>query len=692
MNPRFLFAAALLAAASSASAQEGADPFAILEDPAALSTQSYFRMQAARTRESLERIPGRAPLAARIRELSDAEVTVTALRITAGTRLFYLKLAPGRQFPVLCLREGPMGAERVLVDPARGGAPIAGFAPSPDARFVAYAVARAPGEDASLRVFSVEASRDLPEAVERARFADEIAWHPDSRSFYYARSAEGAGARHPSVRLYRHQVGREASRDEIVFAPGVGGARDVPEGVHPSLIVPLESRYAYALAREGVRREAAVHVTEQRDLAAGHPRWRKLASAADDVVEIEAWKDEVYLLSHHKAPNYRVLLVKANAPDLASAKVVLPERDLAVQDIALAKDAIYLRSTLGGVDRLERVPLGLLGAKAPEFVKIPFDNAIAQLVTHPGRPGALLRLQGWIEAPSVIQVEARTGNIVKTRVQPAAAVDFSAMDEVRLYAAGHDGARIPITLVYRKNTTLTGENPTLLVGYGSHGVAFAPEFDAARLAWLERGGIFAVAHVRGGGEYGEAWHQSGMRAAKTNTILDLVSAAEFLVTYGFTSPKRLAVQGTGAGSLAAAGAMVRRPDLFAAVVVRAPWADMLRFESTPEGAANAPELGSSATREGQESLAAISAYQQVKEGAAYPAVLLTSAAGEARVDAYQPGKLAARLQHATSSGKPVLLRVDAEAPTRAQREEELADIYSFLLWQAGDPQFQPPAQ
>lgn len=696
MSPRGIIGAAFLGLAlGNASAQESADPFRHLEDPAAQQSQAFFREQAALARSRLDRIPGRSQMLARIRELSEAGVTVSSLKVTASPRVFYLKLAPHQAVPVLCVREGLFGAERVLLDPSRGAvrAAIEGFAPSPDGRHVAYGIARGAGGDAVLRVLSADTGLVLPYEIEHSRFNDELAWHPDSRSFYYARAYEGGAARrHESVRIYRHLLRREPVSDEIVFAPGVGGARDVPERVHPSLHVPLESRYAYALARDGVKREFAVHVTEQRDLAAGRPRWRKLAGAEDEVTGIEGWKDDLYLLSHHKAPNYRVLRVNAGASDLSSAKVVVPERDLVIEDMALAKDALYLRSMLGGVDRLERMPLGLLGAKAPEYVRIPFDNAITQLVTHPRLAGALLRLQGWIEAPTVVQVEAKGGNIRATRLQPPAPVDFSSMDEVRLYATGHDGTRIPVTLVYRRSTTLTGDNPTLLVGFGSHGVSVVPAFDAARLAWLERGAIFAVAHVRGGGEYGEAWHQSGMRAAKANTILDFISVAEFLVKYGFTRPGKLAVLGTGAGAIPAAGALVRRPDLFAAVVARAPWTDMVRFESTLEGAANVPEFGSGATREGLGTLRAISAYHQVKDGTAYPAVLLTAGVADAPADTWQPGKMAARLQQATSSGKPVLLRIDLDAPpTKAQRDEELADIYSFLLWQFGDPAFQPPA-
>ncbi len=676
------------------------DPYAYLENAGDPRTQAFFREQGAAARSRLDAIPGRARMLERIRVLSDSAVTVSSIALTP-TRIFYLKLEPRRMHPVLCVREGLYGAEAELVDPARFGGPshraaIDWFAPSPDGRHVAYGVSLGGSEDAVLRVLEVDARRDLPVEIDRARFNQQLAWHPDGRSFYYARvpAANPSGKRDANVRVYRHQLGREAQRDEIVFAAGVGGARDVPEFVRPALHLPVESRYAYAIAREGARREIAVHVAEQRDLAAGRPRWRKLIGVQDDVLAIEGWRDELYVLSKRGAPRHRILRVGATAPDLASARVMVPEGDAVVSAMGLARDALYLRTMVGGVDRLEKMPLGLLGPKAAEFVRTPFDNGITQLATDPRVSGAVLLLQGWIDPPMIVQVDAKGGNVRNTRVQPAALVDFSAMDEVRLYAPARDGTRIPVTLLYRKTTRLTGENPTLLVGYGAYGETLSPHFDPARLAWLERGGVYAIAHVRGGGEYGEAWHQAGKGAAKPNTILDLVAVAEFLAAYGFASPRHLAIAGSGAGGIAAGGALVRRPELFAAAVARSPLMDMLRYERMAGGAADIPEFGSAASEEGAQQLRVVSAYHQVKDGAAYPGVLLTAGLNDPRVEPWQAGKMAARLAAATSSDKPVLMRVDPDGghgpgTARASRDEELADIYSFILWQLGDPQFQP---
>jgi prolyl oligopeptidase len=680
----------LLAAAPIAAAEEPDEPFRSLENLAAPESRAFYRDQAARARTVLDAGPGRAEMLDRFRVLSDSSPVVTQVKL-AGRRAFYLKLASRQGAPALFMREGMTGVERVVIDPARYSrgpvrAAIDWFVPAPDGRHVAYGLSLGGSDDSMLRVFAVDAGHDLPLEIDRARFNTELAWHPDSRSFYYARVPAGSeGARrYANIRLYRHALGRDTIRDEIVFAPGVGGARDVPEFVYPYLHIPLESKYAYAVAREGVRRDIAVHVTEQSDLAAGRPRWRKVAGYEDGVAAIEGWKDELLLLTHRGASNLQVVRMKANAA-IGTARTVVPEGDAVIQQMALARDAIYLRTTVGGVDRLEKTPTGLLGSRARQFVRLPFDNAISELIADPRTPGVLVHLQGWIEPPAIVQVDVK-GELRATALQPRPAMDLSALDEVRLYTRSHDGTSIPGTLIYRKSTTLNGRNPTILVAFGSYGVTLSPRFDPALIAWLERGGVYAIAHVRGGGEHGLAWHMAGMRAQKVNTVLDFIAVAEFVTTYGFTSPAKLAAMGTGAGAIPAAGAIVRRPDLFAAAVLRSPMTDMVRLEFTPNGPANIPEFGSSTTPEGYAALRAISPLHQVKDATAYPAVLLTASADDPWVALSQPGKLAARLQAANPGGKPVLLRIeDASQGTRVQHDEELADIFSFLLWQ-----FEPP--
>lgn len=684
---------------------EVVDPYRWMEDVQSPEAQAFFRAQDESARRELARIPGRAALAERIRELSAAQVAVRNLALVNG-KVFYLKLAPGADTPVLCVRDGFAGAERVLLDPARyatpaGRAAISWYHPSPDGRLVAFGVSLAGTEEATLRVLEVDGARDTGVAIDGTRFNAELSWHHDSRAFYYSRIPEGGPAdrahRYAGIRVYRHVVGRPAAQDEIVFASGVGGARDVPEFVYPSLVVPEDSTHAYAIARHGVRRSISVHVAAVRDLVRGLPKWTKIVDFDDGVTAIQAWKDDLYLLSHKDAPRNKVLVAKMGRDGISRPRTLLPEGDVVIIGMSLAADALYLRMGEGGLERLERLNFGFGASREPEFVKTTFDVAFTQIVTHPRRPGAVVHMQGFLEPPVVLTVDAKTGNLRNTGLQPAPRVNLAEMDEVRLYATSHDGTKVPVTLLYRKSTMLTADNPTLLVGYGAYGISQVPVHDPTRLAWLERGGIIAFAHVRGGSEYGEAWHRAGQKATKENTILDFIACAEFLVKFGFTSPKRLAVQGTSAGGIPAAGAMVRRPDLFAAVVPRVAVLDMLRYEFTANGPANVPEFGSVATREGFEALRRMSAYHRVKDGTAYPAVLLTTGMNDPRVDPWQAAKMAARLQAASSSGKPVLMRVEWQGghgpgSTRTQREEELADIYAFLMWQFGEEGFVPAAE
>ena len=668
------------------------DPFSYLEDAADARTAAFYREQDAAARAKLDAIPGRAEMLGRIRALREASSTVSSIAL-AGNRVFYLRHDPRRGAAVLCMRDSLTSPERELVDPVRfdgngAAATIEWLSPAPDGRHVAYGVAL--GERVVLRVHSVDAHADLPLEIDRARFNEDLEWAQDSRSFFYARVPESnpKGRRHANVRIYRHQLGRETARDEIVFAPGVGGARDVPEEARVRIHVPLEGRYAYALVREGVSRDAALHVTEERALADGHPHWRKLADASEGVLDAIAWHDDLFILTQGGAPRHKVLRAKASAASLTGARVVVPEGDTVVAGIALARDALYLRTMLGGVDRLERVPIGLLGnTKTPEFIRIPFDNAITQLVAQPRTPGALLRLQGWIEAPTVVQVEARGGNIRDTRLQPPSPVDFSAIDEVRLYAATADGARIPVTLLYKKTTKLTGDHPTILYAEGAYGIPVRPWFDPGRLAWVERGGVIAIAHVRGGGEYGEAWHRAARGAAKSTSVGDFVTVAEFLVRYGFTQPKRLAAWGDGAGAIPAAVAALGRAGAFAAFVTRAPLADASAIDRMADGLALVPEFGASNNPEARERLRGVSPYFYARENPEAPAALVTAVPGDARFDAWQAAKLVARLQ-ASNPARAALLKSGDGA--RPRSDADLADMYAFLLAQMGEPGFAPP--
>jgi prolyl oligopeptidase len=306
-----------------------------------------------------------------------------------------------------------------------------------------------------------------------------------------------------------------------------------------------------------------------------------------------------------------------------------------------------------------------------------------------------VELTSWTKARKIYAYDPSHKNVTDTQLQPVGKFDAPAdLESVEVKAKSYDGTLIPLSIVYRKGVKLDGSNPTLLEGYGAYGITLDPFFDPKYIAWFERGGVFAVAHVRGGGEYGEDWHLAGKLLTKHNTWKDFIACAEYLINQKYTSTSHLAIEGGSAGGITIGRSITERPDLFAVAIDAVPMSDVVRAEFTPNGPPNIPEFGTVKEADGFKALYEMSGYHHVMDGTKYPAVIVTTGFNDPRVVSWEPGKMAARLQAATSSGKPVLLRVDYDAghgigSTKTQREEALADEMSFALWQFGVADFQP---
>lgn len=338
---------------------------------------------------------------------------------------------------------------------------------------------------------------------------------------------------------------------------------------------------------------------------------------------------------------------------------------------------------------------GIARARA---VTLPFSGAIQERVTDPLRQGALLRLAGWTEAPAYFAVDGKSGALARTALLPRARADFSGIASRQLRVKSQDGVEVPHTIVYPRNSVRDGGAPLLLEGYGAYGYVQEPSFWPALLAWLERGGIYAIAHVRGGGDLGKNWHLAGRRETKANSWRDFIACGDYLVSERWTSHPRLAAMGASAGGITVGNAVATRPELFAAFVNIAGFHDPLRSETGAAGPANVPEFGTVASEPGFRGLLAMSPYAKIEPGTRYPAALLTTGFNDQRVDPWDPGKMAARLQQANGapggSGRPVLLRVDFAAgrgvtSTRDQAVALYADVFTFLFWQLGTPAYQP---
>jgi prolyl oligopeptidase len=336
----------------------------------------------------------------------------------------------------------------------------------------------------------------------------------------------------------------------------------------------------------------------------------------------------------------------------------------------------------GGISRLQR--LGHDGKVAD--IALPFDGTIGAVFTVPTEDGALLSFQGWLNPAGIWSLDI-SGHLADTGITPKPAIDVSAYEAKRFFATAKDGVKIPYTLIYRKGLKQDGSNPTWISAYGSYGLAaYTPAFAGRTLALVDAGAIVGYADVRGGGEYGREWHKAGQLGNKPNTWRDLIAVCEELIAKKYTSSKHLAIGGRSAGGITVGRAMTERPDLFAAVIDGVGWSNPLRYVVEQNGYGEEPEWGAIADPAGYKALKMIDSYQSVKDGTAYPAVLLTTGVTDPRVAPFHLGKMTARLQAATTSGKPILLRVDYDAghgigSTRAQQDREAADTYAFLLWQ-----------
>jgi prolyl oligopeptidase len=657
----------------------------------------WLRRQGAFTRSVLDRIPGRRKLLEQLRALDRASDQIGDARHCNG-RWLYTKTLANADVAVLYARDGD-GAERVLVDPRRfdrgdARAKITYWSPSWDCKHVAYGLSLSGAEIGVLRVADADRGEDLPDSIDNIYYADP-SWLPDGSGFFYRRLATTTGS--PGdlthTRLYLHKLGADPAAEAALLGADVEASVAIPIGRWSWIKAAPDSPFVILGLNFGLLKDdLLLYVARLDALDGARTQWRPISVADDHVRAFALHGGDLYLAVARDAPRIKVVKLPLAQPDMARAVTVVPEGRGVIENIDAAADALYIDEIDGGPSRVLRLPWS--GDKAEAVPLPPGQNfTAANYSVLASAPGAALYAQSWTRSLAVLQFDPSTGNSVDSMLQAPVPVDFSDIEAREVTVAASDGTEIPLSILAKRGLPLDHSHPTLLEGYGAYGSVRSPYFDRLRRAWFDRGGILAVAHVRGGGEFGEPWHISGMLATKPNTTTDFIACAQYLIDQGYTSPPRLAATGASAGGILVGGAVTARPDLFAAALITAGLIDTLRLEQIPIGPFNTSEFGSVATPEGFRMLMADDAYQHVKDGVRYPAVMLSTGLHDARVSPWQSGKMAARLQAASSSGKPVQLRVDAESGhlggTRAQGEDLRADQYAFLLWQMGVAGFRP---
>ena len=492
-------------------------------------------------------------------------------------------------------------------------------------------------------------------------------------------------------RFYLHHLGQNPAGDGDIPVFGYNVDKSVPAAKNQDAmpVIPSGQAYAFGVLTENEEADTidSIYVTPIAALEAGKPVWRQVASPSDAVTGFDAAGNSLYLLSNHDAPRGKIVEIDLADSNLA-AKTIMPPSKLVIRYIGAAADGLYVARSDGGLSELTRIVNG----KA-EPVQLPYAGNVDLMITDPASDGAVFELESWTH-PGLLYHADASGNVSDTGIQPLGPVDTSDMISKEVMATSYDGTQIPLSIVMLRSTKLDGKNPTLLEGYGAYGLETTPYFGYGRLALFKRGGILAFAHVRGGGWYGEAWHQAGMKLTKLNTVFDFIACAQYLEDNHYTSPAYLAGEGGSAGGITIGGAITWAPQLFAAAIDSHGETDNLRSEFTPNGPPNIIEFGSVTTEPGFHGLYAMSSYVHVRDNTAYPAVLLQTGIHDPRVEPWEVAKMAARLQAATSSKKPILLSVDYNSghgmgDTKAQDEAEWADELSFIFWQTGMPGFQP---
>lgn len=667
------------------------------DDPA---VKQWSAAQNVRTREYLDHLPSRPAIKERLKQLIAASsASYYDLQFRAGM-LFAERYQPPQQQPVLVMlrsTDDPASA-KVIFDPnmtsAKGSLAIDFYVPSFAGKYVAAAMSQDGSEDAAAHVFDVATGRELQDVVPRVNFATaggSIAWKADSTGFYYTRYPQGNERPPEDVNFYQqvyfHKLGTDPKQDTYIIG------KDFPRIAEIGLRTSDDGRWLLAAVANGDGGQFAHYLMD----LDGH--WTQVTHFEDGIVSVKfgpgerGGDDALYLLSRKDAPRGQILRLPLAHLDLAQAKIVVPQSSGAgdesartsIEDFVPTWDRLYVIDIMGGPSRVRIFDNKGAALPAPPLPPISSVGPVVPI----GGSEILFYTSTFLDPPAWYHFDATVGKATRTALSQTSPVNFDDAEVVRAFATSRDGTRVPLNIIRLKGTRLEGTNPTMLSGYGGYGVSSKPSFGGAIVrTWLDQGGVYVRANLRGGGEYGEEWHRAGNLTRKQNVFDDFLACAQYLIDEKYTSPAHLAILGGSNGGLLMGAAFTQRPDLFRAVVSYVGIYDMLRVELDPNGEFNTTEFGSVKDLDQFKALYAYSPYHHVKEGTAYPAVMMPTGENDHRVNPMQSRKMIARLQAADSAGHPILLRTSSTTghgigTALDERIEEQADIFSFLFDQLG---------
>ena len=651
-------------------------------DPA---VQAWSEAQNAHARFTLDRLAGVAEIGEEVRRIASfPSPGYSGLAFRGGT-LFAIKNQPPKQQPFLVTLGSAdrTSSERALVDPnaidPKGTTSIDFYVPSLDGRLVAVSMSEGGSESGSVSVYETASGRKLPDLVPRVNggtAGGDVAWAAGNTGFFYTRYPR-ADERPPKdldfyQQVYFHALGTPTAAD--TYALG----KDFPRIAETSLTSSDDGRSVLASVKNGDGGEVAQHLLTE---GSG---WRSLAGYADKAVRARFAPDgSLLVLSRKTAPRGQILRLAPGSAELSAAAVLVPQGDAVIDDFCVAGDRLYVADLIGGPSQVRVFDLH---GKARGTLSILPVSSVSQMVSV-GGGGMLFENQSQL-VPSAWYRTGPDGKLHKTALQRTSPVSFADCEVVREEATSKDGTRVPLFLLQRKGTPRDGNAPTLLTGYGGYQISQRPTYSALRRIWMDQGGVFAVAALRGGGEFGEDWHLAGNLTRKQNVFDDFTACAQWLISSRTTRPEKLAIEGGSNGGLLMGAALTQHPELFGAVVAHVGIYDMLRVELSSNGVFNIPEFGSVLDQAQFQALYAYSPYHHVADGAAYPSVLFLTGANDPRVDPMQSRKMTARLQAAGGATPIVLLRTSSSSghgfgSSLDERIGQATDVYAFLFDRLG---------
>jgi prolyl oligopeptidase len=665
------------------------DPYRWLEDGNSAETKEWVEKQNALTQSLLGKVPAREEIREKLGKL--LEIGSLGTPTPRKGRYFYTKREGTQNQPVLYVRDSVNGKDRVLLDinelSKEGTVALDWYFPSRDGKLLAYGLSRDGSEFSTLQIRNVDTGKDLPDKIERTR-ACSLAWLPGNDGFYYTRyPAVGSvpkGKENYNRHVYLHFIGRDPAADPKIFGEG----RD-PEDWPTIGLSPNGHWLAVNVHQGWAKSECYVANVSAARSNPGDGKFISIAEKLPALFDVTVRDDRFYIHTNFDAPRYRFYELDPKLPrdqwsDRSKWREVLPQGPDKLEGVAAIGDylvAEYMHDATNQLKLLDR------SGKLVEAIKLPTLGTIAGMGGEWDGDELFYGFQSFAVAPSIYRIDLKSRKQelwgrVETPIKPGDYV----VEQVKYKSK--DGTLIPMFLTYKKGLKKDGNNPTLLYGYGGFNISLTPTFATTRFLFLEKGGVLAIANLRGGGEYGEDWHRAGMLEKKQNTFDDFIYAAHWLLDNKITNKEKLAIQGGSNGGLLVGAAVTQRPDLFKAVVCQVPLLDMTRYHKFLIARLWMPEYGNPDKEADFKWIYEYSPYQKVKEGTAYPATLITTAASDSRVDPLHARKMAARMQAATASSAPILLRQETRAGHGAGKPrglilDEQTDIWSFLFVQLG---------